>query len=601
MARLNYAQETAPMHPGTPNEDSDVVTVAAENEGDPAIQRQLPWMAIAMAMHGLLLLIAAFIVAQSQAPKPIERLVTSLENLELPTPPQEEEPPELINPVDEVLVDEIVIKPVEVEVETDVVTPSDLPEMLNPSETDSPSPHTGPNSPFGFGGGGGGGNGPGGGPPGGNISRPERPSGTHPERVDAALQWLADHQNPAGHWSATNFLNDSIRIKRATPAAVTRTIDFRDHMAKMRGSGDSDTGHEAFNTGLTGLALLAFVTEGITHKGANEGHARFSRTVHRATMAVMASQDAEGCFGARDDEEFVYSHAICTMALAELYDLTLSPVIRGRAQRGVDFIIRCQNPGQGWRYGVQPKENDTSVTAWMVLALKSAKGAGLAFDQDASYAGAEAWFTKATGRDDSGYQKTGYDRPAGGNSRFSIAAQYDMNPSMDACAVMSRLFMGTASTGDALVRQQAQNMIAAPAAWTIGGDESNGPWKIDMYYWYYASLALFQLGDSYWKPWERELIQPVLLKHQRGYHPKDVAAYGKQVANSVVTFKDGTENPEAGRWILDEHGSWDPLDPWGSAGGRVYSTAINALTLQVYYRYNKIDQAVKKTKVKAGE
>jgi hypothetical protein len=32
-------------------------------------------------------------------------------------------------------------------------------------------------------------------------------------------------------------------------------------------------------------------------------------------------------------------------------------------------------------------------------------------------------------------------------------------------------------------------------------------------------------------------------------------------------------------------GSWDPNDPWGRYGGRVYSTALATLCLEVYYRY----------------
>jgi hypothetical protein len=28
-------------------------------------------------------------------------------------------------------------------------------------------------------------------------------------------------------------------------------------------------------------------------------------------------------------------------------------------------------------------------------------------------------------------------------------------------------------------------------------------------------------------------------------------------------------------------GSWDPVDKWGSEGGRVYATAINVLTLSL--------------------
>lgn len=31
---------------------------------------------------------------------------------------------------------------------------------------------------------------------------------------------------------------------------------------------------------------------------------------------------------------------------------------------------------------------------------------------------------------------------------------------------------------------------------------------------------------------------------------------------------------------LDSRGSWDPVDPWGAHGGRVYATAINCLTLE---------------------
>ena len=38
----------------------------------------------------------------------------------------------------------------------------------------------------------------------------------------------------------------------------------------------------------------------------------------------------------------------------------------------------------------------------------------------------------------------------------------------------------------------------------------------------------------------------------------------------------------------DEDGSWDPIGEWGIAGGRVYSTAIGAMTLEVYYRFRRL-------------
>ena len=40
----------------------------------------------------------------------------------------------------------------------------------------------------------------------------------------------------------------------------------------------------------------------------------------------------------------------------------------------------------------------------------------------------------------------------------------------------------------------------------------------------------------------------------------------------------------------DEDGSWDPIGEWGIAGGRVYATAIGAMTLEVYYRFRRAQE-----------
>ncbi|MGK0218771.1 MAG: hypothetical protein ACI9HE_002266, partial [Planctomycetota bacterium] len=37
-----------------------------------------------------------------------------------------------------------------------------------------------------------------------------------------------------------------------------------------------------------------------------------------------------------------------------------------------------------------------------------------------------------------------------------------------------------------------------------------------------------------------------------------------------------------------QKGSWDPVGPWGYSGGRVYSTALMVLCLEVYFRYAKV-------------
>jgi hypothetical protein len=72
------------------------------------------------------------------------------------------------------------------------------------------------------------------------------------------------------------------------------------------------------------------------------------------------------------------------------------------------------------------------------------------------------------------------------------------------------------------------------------------------YFWYYASLALFQHQGEPWRRWN-EVLTRELLNHQR---------------------TDGGAT-----------GSWDPADEWSQLGGRLYQTAICTLMLEVYYRY----------------
>ena len=46
---------------------------------------------------------------------------------------------------------------------------------------------------------------------------------------------------------------------------------------------------------------------------------------------------------------------------------------------------------------------------------------------------------------------------------------------------------------------------------------------------------------------------------------------------SAVVGRQVKEGPQAG--------SWDTDDLWGGYGGRVYTTALATLTLEVYYRF----------------
>jgi hypothetical protein len=261
----------------------------------------------------------------------------------------------------------------------------------------------------------------------------------------------------------------------------------------------------------------------------------------------MANQDTEGCIGGRSASKYMYNHSIAALTMSEAYGMTTSELLKEPAQRAINFLIGAQNPGMAWRYTSRCNDNDTSVTGWAVMALKSAEISGLQAP-GSGYEGAKAWLNQVTGANHRvGYnaKDTGQVVVEGRNEHF---ADHD---ALAAIAVMSRIFMSK-NRGDPALKGGVDLLLKDLPVWT-------GP-KIDFYYWYYASLALFQFdgpsGPS-WKAWNENMKNALVANQKRA--------------------ADGCQN-----------GSWDPIDRWGFEGGRVYATAINALTLEVYYRYENV-------------
>ena len=187
----------------------------------------------------------------------------------------------------------------------------------------------------------------------------------------------------------------------------------------------------------------------------------------------------------------------------------------------------------------------------MVFALAAAKDAGLMVDESA-FDSALAFIDDMT---DSASGRVGYLSVGSGSSRIpGVNQQFpvEKGEAMTAVALLCRVFLGQDPAEERVMDKHADLLLRALPKWE---PEENG---CDMYYWYYGTYAMFQMGahkDAYWSKWEDKLDGAV-LQSQR---------------------KDG-----------DERGSWDPIGPWGFAGGRVYSTALMALTLEVKFRYAKV-------------
>lgn len=548
-AGLTEPQSSYIDSPGQPNEADAMQAV-----------HSVPWVGIAFAVHVLLLIVAWFILPPALKVTEKQIIYSTREAISEPPPPVQEPPKDSEFPREDIVSE----KPTDDErLPTDDQKSNEDPDnnperdlAKNPNEvpSDAESPHPNKkaaNSSIGLGGPIGGGGGVGG--KGGMFPQRGGPGGG-PPKVDpqptAALEWLADHQNVEGYWSATTFDTDSKREN----AKRTYNCEF-----VRPGEREGDKGWEqTVDVGLTGLALLAFTTSGFDHKSG-----QFRENVRRAILYLRKVQANDGCFGTRQDDHFVYNHAICTMALAEVYGLSLDAILRPIVEKAVDFMVRAQNPGMGWRYDIARGTNDSSVTGWMVLALHTCEYVGIHFDKSKVYEGAANWFDMVT-VDVNGYPRCGYDSPGSACSRLRSAADtYEQVPSMDAIYIMSMVFMGKSEVGDSKVRALARGCVER---------ESLPQWKLeklDLYYWYYASLALYQVGGSAWQQWNTQ-VKKVLMDHQRGWHESDV--------KSGLTHKDK----------LDEHGSWDAVDAWSACGGRVYSTAMGVMILESVKRYEKL-------------
>ena len=348
--------------------------------------------------------------------------------------------------------------------------------------------------------------------------------GTEDAVLDA-LRWLARHQGPGGAWGVTSYTG--LCKTSCTP----------------------NPGHEDFDAGVTGLSLLAFLGAGYSHlsKDVYDGIC-FGDVVRKGMQWLLAQQDPEGCIGSRSAMKYMYNHTICALAVSEAYGLTGSNLFKDQAQRAVDFTVASQNPGQGWRYSYKCGDNDSSVTGWAAMVLKSAEISGLVFPKSA-YDGARAWYDTST---EAAYGRVGYTQA--GTGKVFIPGkneQFDHNEALTSIGVMTRIFIDK-TRGDARIGNGCDLLLRAKPEWK--GD------AIDFYYWYYASLALFQYDGpkgAKWLSWN-EPMKTALVKNQN-------------------TLSTGCRR-----------GSWEPVDRWSCEGGRVYATAINALTLEVYYRYANV-------------
>ncbi len=199
------------------------------------------------------------------------------------------------------------------------------------------------------------------------------------------------------------------------------------------------------------------------------------------------------------------------------------------AQRGLDYLVQTQDPrGGGWRYATH-QPGDTSVVGWAVMALKSGKIGGLTVP-DQTLARTEQFLNSVSS---AGGGKYGY---------LNQKTKHDGGATTTSIGVLCRMYQGLPKDNRGINRG-------------VSFISSTGPRLENLYYSYYATQVMRHVGGPQWDPWNREMRDSLVQSQLTAGH-----ASGSWLPNPL---------PEMG----------------GIMGGRLYSTCLATMILEVYYRH----------------
>jgi hypothetical protein len=318
------------------------------------------------------------------------------------------------------------------------------------------------------------------------------------ESVKAGLAWLIRQQRSRGSWSMRGPYKGFANVENEEAA--------------------------------TAMALIAFQGAGYTPAGAKNDP--FTRVVTRGWRWLLEHEQSDGHFFANllPDQHQLYTQALCTIALCELYGMTHDESYRAAAQRAVDYCVKIQAPEGGWRYrpGI---DSDLSVTGWFGMALQSARMAGIevpspVFDRLGK-------FLDSVAREE--------------GARYAYQFNQGATRPLTAEGLLTRQYLGWAHD-DPRLKNGVEYLLANLPDWN----------DRNVYYWYYGTQVCHHMEGKEWQKWNAVMRQ-LLPEHQEKRGP--------------------------------ERGSWDPNgDRWGGSGGRLYVTCLSIYSLEVYYRHLPIYQ-----------
>ena len=240
--------------------------------------------------------------------------------------------------------------------------------------------------------------------------------------------------------------------------------------------GSFGRGRYGRHVGIASLAALAFMADGNL-----PGRGRYGEQVARALEFVLANKSESGLLAAESTTGPMYGHGFATLFLGEIYGMNPNDSrVRDALVRAIDLILNSQNDEGGWRYNPVPYDADVSVTICQVMAMRSARNAGIKIPKDTIDRAVR--YVRDCQNADGGFR---YMRQPGSSAWPRTAAG------------VASLFYAGVYEDDSIERGleylSSNSMIA-----NTGGPQMQAHY---FYGQYYATQAMYLAGGDRWEQW----------------------------------------------------------------------------------------------------
>ncbi len=256
-------------------------------------------------------------------------------------------------------------------------------------------------------------------------------------------------------------------------------------------------GFEPGNTGLTSLAVMAFLSKGYT-----PGHGRYGQVIDHGIDYVLSQQYPSGLIFSRqhpgNGNGMMYSHAISTLLLAEasgMVDPARQTKIDETLPKALALLLTAQQVPKGpdhaggWRYNPTSNDSDLSLTGWSIMALRAGRLNGVPVPKQ-NIQQAVQYIHKCRIDSDGG---------------FAYQPHQGSTVGLTGCAVLCMELCG--AHGDKVVQPAGDYILAHLPDHPDGGMKT-------YYAYYYCSQATFQLGSRYWETWAPRMYDLLLASQQ---------------------------------------------------------------------------------------